>query len=365
MIDVDLLVFGSGSLARALVTTLATRLQPSLSIMIAGRSQAALDSILLLARTRAAALDGELLISSSICDFSEAALEALFLRVRPRIVLVLASLQSPWHMGTRWRRLIQAVGYGFTLPFQAALVDTVFRLSQLHHPSGFRVNGCYPDLVNRVLTDRGLIVTGGIGNIAILASLLRSMYPNRVVQVLAHHAHIAALIRGRWDRLPPPWIWLDRQRLTDAECAALPGRVSLPGDDTLNGVTGAAAIPMLQSLAGLSPPWNGHSPGVNGLLGGYPVSADERGLHLALPSGVTAEQALAANRRFGYFDGVSLKNGYYHLTRTPDEIECATGIRVPASLLTWHPSALSEQIAQLEAFRSTLDPHISFETSET
>src|SRR5260370_6047574 len=113
MVEIDLLVFGSGSLTRSLVMALAARPQPSLSLMIAGRNETMLDSIVLLARARAAALDGELSITSVACDYTEATLDALFMKVRPRIVLVLASLQSPWKMAPRWRQLVDTVGYGF------------------------------------------------------------------------------------------------------------------------------------------------------------------------------------------------------------------------------------------------------------
>jgi NAD(P)-dependent dehydrogenase (short-subunit alcohol dehydrogenase family) len=144
MIETDVLIFGSGSLARSLVMALAARPQPSLSVIIAGRRETILDSIVLLARARAAALGSELSITSVACDYTEATLDALFMKIRPRIVLTLASRQSPWTMAPRWRQLVNAVGYGLTLPFQAALADMVFRASQRSHPAGFRVNGCYP-----------------------------------------------------------------------------------------------------------------------------------------------------------------------------------------------------------------------------
>jgi hypothetical protein len=356
MVDIDLLVFGSGSLARTLVMALAARPEALLSVMVAGRNKVALGSIALLARARAAALDGELSIASAECDYSEAALDRLFAAVRPRIVVVVASLQSPWSMGPRWRELVSAVGYGLTLPLQAMLADVVFRALRQRHPAALCINGCYPDMVNRLLVDRGIAVVGGIGNIAILASLLRSVCPKHGVRVLAHHAHIAALIRGRWDGLPPPLVWLDSERCAESYCASLIEQFTLPKDNTLNAITGAAAIPMLQALAGRSASWEGHAPGVNGLVGGYPVHADASGLHVVLPSDLTLDQACAMNRDFGRFDGIALNGDTYQLTKTPNEIERATGIRLSESLLTWRADALEEQAACLGALRSTLDP---------
>lgn len=356
MVEADLLVFGSGSLARALVMSLAARSRPLLSVMVAGRNEAAIASIVLLARARAAALDGELSITSAGCDYSEAALDRLFGAVRPRVVLVLASRQSPWHMAPRWRELVAAVGYGLTLPLQAVLADAVFRAARRRHPATFCVNGCYPDMVNGLLAERGIPVAGGIGNIAIIASVLRSMYPGQTVRLIAHHAHVAALIKGQWDGLTPPRVWLGGERWAEQECAALPQRLTLPADDALNAVTAAAAIPMLQALAGRSAPWEGHAPGVNGLPGGYPVRADTRGLHVALPPDITLDEALTANRDFGRFDGIFVEDGNYRLTKAADEVERATRIRLPHSLLSWRADALEQQASHLETLRSALDP---------
>jgi hypothetical protein len=356
MADFDLLVFGSGALARALVMALAARPQPLLSVMIAGRNEEALGSVAMLARARAAALDVDFSIAWAGCDYSEAALDRLFAAVRPSMVLTLASQQSPWSMGPRWRKLVIATGYGFTLPLQATLADVVFRTLRQRHPSALCINGCYPDMANRLLADRGIAVIGGIGNIAIIASVLRSLHPNRDVRVLAHHAHVAALIGGRWGGLAPPLVWLDGERCAERKCAALTEQVRLPSDSTLNAITGAAAIPMLQALAGRSAPWEGHAPGVNGLVGGYPVRADAQGLHIAVPRDLALDEARAMNHDFGRFDGIVVEDGAYRLTKTADDIERATGIRLPECLLSWHADDLHEQAARLDVLRSTLDP---------
>jgi hypothetical protein len=356
MVEVDLLAFGSGSLTRALVIALAARPQPPLSLMLAGRNEGALGSIALLARACAAALGGTLSISLAPCDYTETALDRLFAAVRPRVVLILASRQSPWWMGPRWRALVRATGYAFTLPLQATLADVVFRAVRQRHPAALCVNGCYPDMVNHLLAQRGVGVIGGIGNIAIIASLLRSLYPNRNVRVLAHHAHIAALISGRWDSLAPPLIWLDGERCSQGDWAALTARVTLPADDTLNAVTGAGAIPMLHALAGRSAPWDGHVPGANGLPGGYPACVDAHGLRIALPPDLSPDEARALNHGFGRFDGIFFEDGAYRLTKTADEIEQATGIRLSESLLSWGADALEDQADRLDALRLALDP---------
>jgi hypothetical protein len=353
--DVDLLIFGSGSLTRALVMALAGCASPGMSIMLAGRDESVVASMAMLARARAAAVDRELSVRSIRCDYSADGLRRCFDDVRPRVVLVLASQQSPWTMSPRWRQLIQVIGFGFTLPLQATIADAVLREALRHHPRAHLLNGCYPDMANGVLVQRGIPVIGGLGNVAIIASLLRSRHAGRAVRVLAHHSHVGALIRGRWEGLQPPMVWLDNERMPDEDPATMAGGVTLPADDSLNAVTGAAAVPMLQALAGRGEPWDGHAPGVDGHPGGYPVRADVRGMRIALPQEMSLTEASALNDAFGQFDGVVVDRGAYRCLKTAEEIERATGIRVPDALLTWRADALEEQARRLEAFRLALD----------
>lgn len=354
MIDVDLLIFGSGSLTRALVMALAGCASPGMSIMLAGRDESTVASMAMLARARAAALGQRLSARSTRCDYSPDGLRRLFGAVCPRIVLVLASHQSPWTMSPAWRHLLQVVGYGFTLPLQAAIADAVLREAHDQHPGAHLLNGCYPDMANGVLVQRGVPVIGGLGNVAIVAALLRSRHPDRAVRVLAHHSHIVALTRGRWDGLQPPVVWLDDERVAGEDPATLAGGVALPADDALNAVTGAAAVPMLQALAGRRESWDGHAPGVHGHPGGYPVRADVHGIQIALPQDMALTEASALNGASGRFDGVVVDDGAYRCLKTSDEIEAATGIRVPDALLTWRAEALEEQARRLESFRLAL-----------
>jgi hypothetical protein len=355
MIDVDLLIFGSGSLTRALVMALAGSASPGMSLMLAGRNEPVVASMAMLARARAAAVGKALSLRAIRCDYSRDGLRRLFGAVRPKIVLVLASHQSPWTMSPRWRELIQVIGYGFTLPLQATIADAVFREALGHHPRAHLLNGCYSDMANGVLVRRGIPVIGGLGNVAIIAALLRSRHPDRAVRVLAHHSHIVALIRGRWEGLQPPVVWFDNERVPGEDPATFTEGAALPADDALNAVTGAAAVPMLHALAGRGDSWDGHAPGVAGHPGGYPVRADVHGMRLALPQDMALTEANALNEAFGQFDGIVVDNGAYRCVKPSDEIERATGIRVPDALLTWRADALEEQARRLESFRVSLD----------
>ena len=355
MATVDLLVFGSGSLTRALITALATRRDVSLSVVIAARDEDAACSIAFLARAVAATRDNTISITPAPCDYSRNSLESLFTRFTPRIVLMLASLQSPWRMKPRWRQLIQALGYGFTLPLQASLADRVFGIAQVSHPKALLINGCYPDMVNGLLAARGISVLCGIGNVATLAALVRSMYSNQAVTLLGHHAHIAAFASGRCDGIEPPVVWINGARRERDEVFAFLNRMKLPSNDSINSVTGATAVPLLQALTGHLPSWVGHAPGVHGLPGGYPVRVDASGLTVCLPPDMTLTEARSINEDFGRHDGVCFENGTYRLTKTTRELEERFGLCVPECMLSWRAETLEEQVEGLETIRREID----------
>ncbi|QRR07677.1 hypothetical protein FPJ27_15555 [Burkholderia sp. MS455] len=355
MRDVDLIMVGSGSLAHAVLMSLAGCGDTPMDVIVAARNETAVRHMATLANALGGASTGRLVATPVVCDYSAESMGRLFDAYRPRIVLTLASMQSPWAMTRRWRELVARLGYGCTLPLQAALADRVMRAATAAHPGAHLLNGCYPDLTNHVLAARGIPVAGGIGNIAIVASMLRIRTGHTPLSLLAHHAHVSAMIRGAWDGLPAPAVWLEGRRLPEHEAAALTTPVRLPADDTLNRLTGALAAPMLLALSGRGNAWQGHVPGLHGRPGGYPVRADAIDLHLALPPGMTPERAEQLNSSYALHDGVTVEDGRYVLTRSLDDAERALEIRLPAALAAWRADALDEQVALLVRLRAIID----------
>lgn len=355
MKDVDLLVFGSGSLTRALVLALATWQGGRMSIALAGRNSEALSELVILAAARSAALDVPLTQYVIHCDYSEDSLSDVFDRVRPRVVLVLASKQSPWRMSSRWGAIVSTAGYGITLPLQAVLADRVIREANRRCPNSVCLNGCYPDVSNHVLKERGLRIAGGIGNIAIVDALLRHLHPGRRVQLIAHHAHVAALIRGDWRGMEPPSVWLDGIAQPPLESAKLCEQVTLPASDALNQVTGAAAIPMLRALAGCGEPWVGHAPGVGGLIGGSPARASSGALQTMMPPDISLDSLNSINQSSCRFDGLSVHGDSYSLAADAKDLERRFGLPLPDSVIHWRAGSLEEQAARLEDLRASAD----------
>ena len=57
-----------------------------------------------------------------------------------------------------------------------------------------------------------------------------------------------------------------------------------------------------------------HSPGPQGLPGGYPVFISQRGAEVCLPEGITLQEAIEINEKSQYFDGIAKieKGGTVH-----------------------------------------------------
>lgn len=356
MLHVDIVIVGSGRLARSLILTLAACIRDAVSVLVVGRNVRALRDVSLLARARAVVLGRPLAIVAEECDYSHRRLRQLFSRVRAAAIVTLASRQSPWDMGPRWRALVDCAGYGLTLPLQACLADRIFRAARDALPGAVFINGCYPDLANGLLATRGVHVACGIGNGAIIEAVLQSRFPDDDVRLVAHHAHVAALIKGRWDGLPPPLVWQNGCRWSDDARADLTRHISLPNDSSLNEVTVAAAVPLLLALTGRGPQWTGYAPGVGGFPGGHPVRVSKGRVEDDLPSGTSPGELRALSDACGAYDGVVIgDNGVYELARSPDRIHAACGVQMPEGLLRWTADDLELHATALESFRESID----------
>lgn len=302
----DLLIVGSGSLASELC--LALSVQPDrLRVLVAARSAPALDEIVTLANARALALGGRVRIASrALRSYARGELAELGAAARPRVVVVAASLQSPWALAdrkSRWARLVDEGGFGITVALQAALALAVGDAFAQTGLGAALVNACYPDAVNALLRARRIAVAAGIGNVAILAALLAApAAPRERVRLIAHHAHVVALLRGQ--RVAGAILTRGRARV-DANASFEPLRHALarmPGA-TLNALTAVTALPLLRALlSGGS--CEAHVPGPLGLPGGYPVSVRRGTVALNLPPDVSRANAVASNRRAAFADGV-------------------------------------------------------------
>lgn len=353
---IDIAITGSGSLATEVMHALARASKDPISVALLGRD---MDRLAELARSAASLAATDLQIVPVVIDWSDDALiKQTIAELRPKVLVHTASLQSPWTLNRtdQWSDLVKSAGFGFTLPLQAVLALKVARAIADESPDTFLINGCYPDAVNRILSANGLKVSGGIGNVAILAALLWSGLPmttkqGRRLRLIAHHAHLAAIVERREleTRLEA---WLDEQPIHDVAANWFRNARLQPN---MNNIAGEAAVPLLFALLGRGPSWQGHSPGPMGLPGGYPVIAGAGGVELDLPAEITVDEAKAKNMTAGLADGVLIKdNGEVVL---PESSRPALQRFLSDSVddfMTWQASDVEAIAANLLAIRESL-----------
>ncbi|MBZ5554771.1 MAG: hypothetical protein LAO21_18795 [Acidobacteriia bacterium] len=303
----DILIVGTGSLATAVVNSLSQASIGRLRIAIVGRSTLKMAQLAHIANARSITFGTAVtFVPFEIPQFSAQAFSRAIRALKPKVILHVASLQSPWEAVERpsgWTKMVAAAGFGITLPLQLALAAELSRGAA--DSEAALVNASYPDGVNPVLHRLGLRTTCGIGNSAIVEAFCRSheKVKSEDVRVIAHHGHLGPWLKGKRLRARPR-VWVD-----DQEIDSFAFRPNLgPIHDELNQVTAATAVSIMMSLL------TGRSlrrsvPGVGGLPGGYPFHIRNGKFVLELPSTIPLEEAIAQNRAGEHLDGVDLKSG--------------------------------------------------------
>lgn len=253
----------------------------------------------------------------------ESEVAGVIARLAPDLVLTTATMM-PWWVPDRLppekARIFQRAGFGVWLPIHLNLTVKLMRALGQAAYSGPVLTAPFPDVVNPVLAALHMAPTCGVGNLAEIVPKLRLLAGQKLgvdvekvhVSLVAHHSLEAYVFRTEADSAglihKPPYhlevVYHGRevgQELGGDELvfSAYP----LPGGQDTHFLTAAAALRTIRAL--LSPSGARiHVPGPLGLPGGYPVVASQSGLSLALPAGLTAEQAVEINTAAHRFDGV-------------------------------------------------------------
>jgi hypothetical protein len=311
----DVVLFGTGSLARSVTYNVATTVASTpLRVLIVGRSRDDVEEVAAVAQGRAGATGQPHVFDTITANWADGSIAGDILHThRPTVTFVTASEQSPWELADEanaWAQLVKRGGFGLTLPFNASLASQVFRAATGTQPRSFFINACYPDAVNSLLAALGpsdrLI---GVGNAAIIESLSRAASGHhKAVRVVAHHRHLAELTAG--DDRDPPLVDADGERVSLATVAralrAIPGR-------ELNWVTGAAVSRLILALVE-DRPFSGSVPGPLGEVGGYPVTLKHGAIAIDLPPGLSMADARDVNSRAAFREGVVVRNGAAHFS---------------------------------------------------
>jgi hypothetical protein len=302
----DLVILGSGSLARSVSYSLATVCFAESTVTVVSRTPSSSAEVCYVANVRAALTGMPVRFRpASLEHYSADSIFSILRQARPGILLNCASYQSPWEAAvspSAWTSLIGRAGFGITLPLQAAIAAEAAGAAASLAPSPLLLNACFPDAVNPLLKAMGLPVFCGVGNVALLAASIREslgLLSESRLQVLGHHWHLHAPDHDDDEALA----WVDGTSVPDVGRLLRGQRAAARAE--LNFVNGHATALLLAALVA------GHEvraslPGPLGLGGGYPVRLYGRTIELDLP-GHMREQAFALNSQWAERDGVCVE----------------------------------------------------------
>jgi hypothetical protein len=303
--DARILIVGSGSLARAIAYSAALLLSRPHRVTLCARSQEQLREILYVSRAKAACVQSPVTFDSVEFEVESEDAGRLLSSLQPDLVVNCASYYSPWEglqQPSPWTQLLHSAGFGFTLPLQAAFAIKFAKAMAEYSGSALFLNGCYPDAVNPVLRSLGLPVFCGIGNIALLATTLRSslcLTPRARLQVIAHHLHLYAPESG----VEEARVWIDGKAIENVSALLASQRASKGLE--VNKVIGCTAAVLLRDILE-GRVVETHVPGPLGLPGGYPVRVAGDRIELNLPANLSECEAIAWNERVAIADGVKI-----------------------------------------------------------
>jgi hypothetical protein len=239
-------------------------------------------------------------------------------RLQPQLIVNCATLQTWWLRKTLSPEIADRLGEAGSGPWLSTHLTLSRKLMLAIRASNWQghvINSGIPDISNAVLAKRGLAPTIGLGNIDLLIAPLR-MGVARQLDVPVHNVSVYAILhhyhtthfRKHSSGAPAYFLRLmvgDHDVTDQFNTDLLLHQVS---QDRLSGPPGnpvVAASGIKNALAllrdtGLLT----HSPGPQGLPGGYPVRLCTSGVEVVLPSGVTMEQARAYSEAGQRADGI-------------------------------------------------------------
>ncbi|NEW71105.1 hypothetical protein [Streptomyces rhizosphaericus] len=240
----------------------------------------------------------------------------------PDVIFLAASLQSWWVISTlpsdAFNRLY-AANFGPWLPMHLVPVMKAMQAVKMAGSDAVVVNAAFPDAVHPALSAVGLSPHIGIGNVAnnvpgirtAAADYLDCCVDDIEVRLIAHH-YVSHRLSRHGDKglgeLGLAVVMNGTDVTFDIDVSRLLKR--LPTDYRRTGglpgqaMTAASAVSVLEPLA------EGrdsvvHAPAPNGLPGGYPVAIESGGFRLALPAGMSEEEAVRINLAGQKQDGIS------------------------------------------------------------
>jgi len=239
--------------------------------------------------------------------------------INPSAVINCAVMHT-WHLIRKLPpeiyRKVSSATLGAWLPVQLTLA---YKLAQAIQESGVKthyINTSLSCLTNPVLGKIGMAPTIGIGNVDLIAPAIQTLVANELkvprsnvtIYLVAHHQHWVYPREAGYLKGAPYYlkVMLRDQDITknfDTDRLMYDSVKLYPPGIEFTTVSASSAIKNLMALVfdmGIVT----HSPGPNGLPGGYPVRLSAKGAEVVLPEELTLEEAIRINKEAQRYDGV-------------------------------------------------------------
>jgi hypothetical protein len=318
-----LMLVGGGDLCLQILKMLMPR--DDFIFYVAGRDLEKVTRLCHLLRLGCLQMGGTCTAHPLVMDLTEGNIEAnarTIYWVRPDIIFNSASLLS-WRMMTQLPtehyQALDKARFGPWLPMHLAPAYELMRAIKHSGVKVVTVNAAFPDAVNAVLDKVGMAPDTGIGGIATMIPGVRlsiarmAMRPPESVRVRLVAQQSLCQQVARTGMAPDTQYrltyWVDNlDRTGEFADEAIFNAVgthfrSLGGVD-INFFNAISAVRLLENLYAEHEIIT-HVPGPNGLPGGYPVRVGMGQVLLALPYGVSRNDAITVNQNGQRQDGIS------------------------------------------------------------
>lgn len=211
---------------------------------------------------------------------------------------------------------ISSAGLGAWLPCQLTLGMNLAQAILNSGLSPFYINTSLSCLTNPVLGKIGLAPTIGIGNVDLIAPAITTLVsrqlnlPREAIEIflVAHHQHWVFPREAGYRPGAPYFLKImangkDVTDQFDTDQVIFDAVKLYPPGIAFTTVSASSTLKNLKAML-FDEDLRTHSPGPNGLPGGYPVRLNEKGAEVVLPPEITLEEAIAMNEVSGRLDSI-------------------------------------------------------------
>lgn len=245
---------------------------------------------------------------------------ANFIQNEKPTVVINCTVLHTWHL---IRQLpedlytkISSAGLGAWLPCQLTLGMNLAKAIKESGESPYYINTSLSCLTNPVMGKIGLAPTIGIGNVDLIAPAVVTYVSQQMgihrskidLRLVCHHQHWVYPREAGYQPGAPYFlkIMIDGEDVTkdfDTDKVMYDSVKLYPEGISFTTVSASSTIKNVKAMIfdeGLQT----HSPGPNGLPGGYPVKLNANGAEVTLPEEITLEEAIRMNEESGKLDSI-------------------------------------------------------------